>query len=162
MEYSRIGKNTNFESVDIADIVEDVQNDLALLIEENKATVKCDEMPVVYGVKTGLGQLFQNLIINAIKYQNDTADPIVEILCEEREEDFLFGVSDNGIGIEPKHKEKIFVIFQRLHDRNAYEGVGIGLANCKKIVHLHQGEIWVESDGHSGSKFCFTIPKSNN
>ena len=115
-------------------------------------------MPELSMYATEMHQLFQNLITNAIKFQKNNIRPEIKISSTLINENWQFAVSDNGIGIDPVYYEKIFDIFQRLHSNKEYQGSGIGLANCKKIVQLHQGEIWLESLPEIGSTFYFTIP----
>ena len=130
---------------------------LEFTARETAATITYDKLPTVMGDETQLGQLLQNLIGNAIKYRNGNA-PKVHVSCRKEGNEWLFGVKDNGIGIEPQYAERVFVIFQRLHTREEYEGTGIGLAVCKKIVERHGGKIWVESELGKGATFHFTLP----
>jgi chemotaxis family two-component system sensor kinase Cph1 len=103
-------------------------------------------------------RLFQNLISNAVKFRGDLR-PRIAITCQARSTDWLFSVTDNGIGIDPKYAERIFLIFQRLHTLQKYPGTGIGLSICKKIVEQHGGEIWVESQVGTGARFHFSLPR---
>ncbi|MBN1674503.1 MAG: PAS domain S-box protein [Kiritimatiellae bacterium] len=162
LEYSRVGtRGKEFEPVDFRMVVERVLVNLKATIEDNKAKVDCGELPVVYGDDLQLCQLLQNLIGNAIKFHGDTP-PEVRISAQRGQDEWIFCVRDNGVGIDPQYKERIFVIFQRLHSRNQYQGTGIGLAICKKIVERHGGRIWVDSEPGKGSSFCFSIPEKGN
>jgi len=159
LEYSRIGSNKDsFEEVDIQALVNDVSAVFMNRIQETNAIIHFTNLPVLKGNKTQLFQLFQNLIGNALKY-NDKSIPEIEITGKDDGKYYLFSVRDNGIGIKPVFFEKIFVLFQRLHHKNEYSGTGIGLTVCKKIVERHNGKIWVESEPGIGSCFYFTISK---
>ncbi|MBD1844422.1 response regulator [Cyanobacteria bacterium FACHB-63] len=157
LAYSRVQtRGKPFELVDCNESVEQAIANLKLAIEDNQATLTCDPLPEVMADRTQMIQLFQNLISNALKFRCAEA-PIIRISAELRSEQWLFRVQDNGIGIEEQYAERIFVIFQRLHNRTEYPGTGIGLAVCKKIIERHGGKIWVESQTGKGSTFCFTI-----
>ena len=136
--------------------------DLGTAINETGAEIKTEQLPVVNGYLTEIKELFQNLIINAIKFREKTIPPQINISVQKISGYWQFAFKDNGIGIEEQHREKIFNIFQRLHNRTEYEGSGIGLAHCKKIVELHHGKIWVESTPGLGSTFHFTIRNNRN
>jgi len=157
LDYSRIGKERERESVDCNEIIETVKTDLAKAIQDSSAIITVKDLPVIQAFPMELKLLFQNLLSNAIKFRK--ADTIVKVnICAHKIEDgWLFSFCDNGIGMEDRFKEKIFEIFQRLHNKNMYEGTGIGLAHCKKIVALHNGKIWAESAPGKGSQFYFTI-----
>ncbi|MEI7769820.1 MAG: PAS domain S-box protein [Chloroflexales bacterium] len=157
LAYSRVGtRGKPFGPVDCGAIMRQVLANLSLVIEESEALVTHTELPVIIGDDTQLSQLFQNLIGNALKFRG--ADPPrVHLAVEQRDGEWLFSVCDNGIGIEKGYFDRIFVIFQRLHNRDEYPGTGIGLAICKKIVGRHGGQIWVESTPGGGSTFLFTI-----
>ena len=160
LAYSRVGtKGALFAPVPAGDVVKRTLQTLAATIAESGAQVHCDTLPTVVGDPGQLGQLMQNLIANGIKYRNGKA-PEIHIGCARQNGDWLFSVRDNGIGIDPQYAERIFVIFQRLHTREEYEGSGIGLAICKKIVERHGGRIWVESEVGKGSEFFFTLPST--
>lgn len=130
--------------------------DLKMMIEETQAQVTADSLPVVKADPTQLRQLFQNLLGNALKFRR--GNPRIHVGAELDRGAWLFRVQDNGIGIEKRHLERIFQIFQRLHTQEAYPGTGIGLAICKQIVQRHGGKIWIESEVGVGSVFCFTLP----
>ena len=157
LEYSRISKQTNFtKSVDCELVLDCALRNLKLLIKETNAEITRTSLPTVLGDSEQLIQLFQNLIENALTYRGQEP-PKIAISAEAREEQWLFFVQDNGIGIESKYRDRIFQIFQRLHTREEYPGTGIGLAICRKIVERHNGQIWVESELGQGATFYFTI-----
>ncbi|MGE5400681.1 MAG: PAS domain S-box protein [Ignavibacteriales bacterium] len=159
--YSRISaRNRSFEPVDFQYILTKVLSNLRFFMDENCATIKSNSLPTILADPTQIEQLFLNLIINAIKFHNNEK-PVVFVKCEYQDNEWLFSVSDNGIGIDQEFYERIFVIFQRLHERNEYSGTGIGLAICKKVVEHHGGRIWVNSVNGKGSTFYFTIPARN-
>ncbi|WP_158085343.1 PAS domain S-box protein [Niastella vici] len=157
LDYSRIGREKKFEPVDCNVAFEEVLADLAKVIKENKAVITTGKLPVVNAFPTELKLLFQNLISNSIKFQKQGIAPFIEISAVREMGHWHFRFRDNGIGIEKQYQQRIFIIFQRLHNRSVYEGSGIGLAHCKKIVELHGGTIWVESEAGKGSIFHFTI-----
>jgi two-component system, sensor histidine kinase and response regulator len=161
LEYSRIGSEKNKSETDCNELLKELLNDLSLIIEENNAKVAVHPLPTLPVYKNELKQLFQNLITNALKFQQKNNTPQIEIGAEEQLNYWKFYVKDNGIGIEPEYHQKVFIIFQRLHSRTEFEGSGIGLAHCKKIAELHEGKIWVESDLNKGSTFYFTITKEH-
>ena len=120
--------------------------------------IHCDPLPSIRIQATQLQQLFQNLIGNALKYHRPGVPPVVNTAAHKKNGDWIFSVTDNGIGIEPQFKEKIFGLFKRLHTGDEYSGTGIGLAICHRIVERHSGRIWVESEPGQGSTFCFSLP----
>jgi PAS domain S-box-containing protein len=159
LTYSRVGSRPlQLEVVDTADVVDQVMSDLTAAMQDERATVTRDGLPSIHGDPIQLRQLFQNLIVNAIKFHRPDAAPRVHVSATRDRGVWTFSVSDNGIGIEPQYLERIFVLFQRLHSRADYPGTGIGLAICKKIVERHQGHIQVESEVGSGTTFRFTLP----
>jgi PAS domain S-box-containing protein len=159
LEYSRIGTNKEVViSTDVNETINEVLKDLGNKILESNALITVQPMPVISANKTQLRQLIQNLVGNALKY-NKSSPPEIEIGAEGRSDSWQFFVKDNGIGIDPKHFDKVFEIFKRLHNKSEFSGTGLGLAICKKIVERHDGKIWVESKPGTGSTFFFTIRK---
>jgi light-regulated signal transduction histidine kinase (bacteriophytochrome) len=162
LEYSRIGAvEERFESVDMNAVVSRTLEILQGPIASTGATFQVKTLPSITGVKTQLGQVVQNLIANALKYRRDV-QPKITIEANEESSCWTFSITDNGIGIDPRFFDKIFVIFQRLNNETQYKGTGIGLAICKKIVEGHGGRIWVESKLGVGSTFHFTISKRSS
>ncbi|NNE29465.1 MAG: hypothetical protein HKN16_07500 [Saprospiraceae bacterium] len=161
LEYSRAEKrNERTQWVSSVDLVDNALANLKLKIHQKGVSVNYEKshLPKLYVNKSGMVQLFQNLISNAVKF-SDTESPEVIIDCAKRGHYYKFSVKDNGIGIEDNQQEKIFDMFTRLHSSQEFEGSGIGLATCKKIVERQGGEIWVESKKGQGSTFYFTIPQ---
>lgn len=159
LEYSRVTtKGKPFTKVDLNSVLDFAISNLQNKIEENEASVTFDELPFCMGEEIQLTRLFQNLIDNAIKYKAKRK-PIIHINSNYLDDKILISVSDNGIGIDVKHFERIFVIFQRLHSAAEYAGTGIGLAICRRIVERHGGKIWIESEIEKGTTFFFTLNK---
>lgn len=158
LDYSRIGNNTELQQVNCNIILQEVLTDLGTALEETGADIKAGPLPVIDGHPTAIKQLFQNLVANGIKFRKTNTVPSIRITAELVDGFWKFSFTDNGIGIGADDCSKIFVIFQRLHSRKEYEGSGIGLAHCRKIVELHKGTIWVESVPAEGSSFYFIIP----
>lgn len=157
--YSRAGARDRPDiAIEIEAVLDEVMNALSAVISEHGAEIVYDELPVVRGDSADLQQLFQNLITNALKF-NESAHPRVEIKAQSQDEEWLFSVSDNGIGIDPGFSARLFTIFQRGHPRDTYAGTGIGLAICKKVVESYQGRIWAEPNHGGGTTFFFTLPK---
>ena len=161
LDYSRIGTKKKKEIIDCNIILQEILADISVAIKETSTEISLDSLPIFDGYPTEIKLLFQNLIINAIKFRKKNVPPKIKIEAVRKNGHWEFMCSDNGIGIEKEHSERIFIIFQRLHTRNEYEGSGIGLAHCKKIVELHGGRIWTESTPDKGSIFYFTIPASD-
>ena len=160
LSYSRVMRSTKeLVETDSGAVLAKVLRDMELAIKESGAEISCGTLPVIRADQVQLGQLFQNLIGNALKYRG-VAPPKIQIKAVKKRDNWLFSVNDNGIGIAPEFFERIFAIFQRLHTRSEYPGTGIGLAVCQKIVERHGGKIWVESSVGNGATFFFTIPVS--
>ncbi|WP_422358799.1 sensor histidine kinase [Reichenbachiella sp.] len=159
LEYSRIGHDIKLETVDSRIICENVLKDLQSLIQEKNATIQIDRLPSVKASPTELRILFQNLIENALKFSKSDVPCEIEITHSDKNRYMQFTISDNGIGIDPQFEDKIFVIYQQLHNSSIYGGNGIGLAYCKKILDTFGGKIWLDRNYKNGAKFHFTILK---
>lgn len=157
LDYARLGGQQVKTLVDCDALINSLENDLFSSIAATDAKIHYKNLPIVYGYETALRQLFQNLLSNSLKFKKPNVTPEIFISVESRDNFWYFEFRDNGIGIEERFKEKIFIMFQRLHNVADYEGYGIGLSHCKKIVELHGGQIWVESVLDEGSTFCFTL-----
>lgn len=163
LEFSRIGRvYSEQQEVDLNDIIRDVSGYIRGAIEEKEAEIIAEPLPKVMGVPLSLKLLFQNLIMNALKYSRDGVTPEIEITGKKLADEWQFSVIDNGIGISEEYFEEIFDIFRRLNTNEGRNGSGIGLAICKKIVEQHHGRIWVESRPDIGSTFHFTIKSSQD
>lgn len=160
LEYSRLGINKELRSVNCQSVIQDVLKDLNTLINEKKATVEVENLPTIPGYQTELRILFQNLISNAIKFAKPDTLPKINVSASQKEANWVFCVTDNGIGIDAQYLLKIFEIFQRLNPQEQYQGTGIGLAHCQKIADLHGGEIWAESELDKGSSFYVSLPST--
>lgn len=161
LEYSRIGKEKEKTEVDIVQLVENLKTDLHDLIENKQASINYIGEPLkIKAFEPDLIKLFQNLVVNSVKYTDEKTLPFISINSEEQDDSYKFSVADNGIGIPKEQFEKVFEVFQRLHSRDKYTGTGIGLSHCKKVVELHNGKIWLTSEEGKGTTFYFTISKS--
>lgn len=158
LTYARVGTLGNdFRVCKIDEVLSIALKNLQLVVSESHADVTFDALPVLLGDQVQLVSLFQNLIGNAVKYRGEQP-PRIHVSARREGQDWLFSVRDNGIGIAPQFSERIFIIFQRLHNRKTYPGTGIGLALCKRIVERHGGRIWVESEPGDGATFLFVLP----
>ncbi|MEQ6120148.1 ATP-binding protein [Reichenbachiella sp. MALMAid0571] len=162
LDYSRIGRQQQLQLINCNQIIETLKEDLSTVIADTNTTISAKNLPElkVYSVEFRL--LFQNLISNAIKFRKKDTSPKIDISVTQNGDYWQFSIADNGIGIAPEHSQRVFAIFQQLHNRSEYEGTGIGLAHCEKIVHLHGGTIWLDSKENIGSTFHFTIAMNLN
>ena len=160
MNYASIGRTHSQSRVDCNVLLEQVLRDCARLIQDTQAQIHLDQLPILIGYREELECLFKNLMENALSYRKQEVSPIISLSSSESATYHFFTLSDNGIGIPEAHQRKIFQVFRRLHRNEKYPGVGIGLAMCKKIVELHEGEICVDSREGEGSIFTFSLKKS--
>lgn len=140
-------------------LVEQVRTSLRSSIDQSGARIEASKLPHFWGDAKQMAQVFQNLLDNAIKFQPQGQAAVVNVDCVEQAEGWTFSVRDNGIGIAPEFHDKVFVLFQRLHHEDEYDGTGLGLPICKKIVERHGGRMWLESELGRGSRFAFFLPK---
>ncbi|RQG96580.1 PAS domain-containing sensor histidine kinase [Natrarchaeobius chitinivorans] len=160
LEYSRVEtRGDPFEPVDLDDVLEAVRADLQVAIEESDATITVESLPRVEGDPEQVRQVFQNVLSNAIEYSDDP--PRVDVSAVQNGSEVIVSVSDEGIGIDPEDRERVFEVFQSLHERDEHSGTGIGLALCKRIVERHGGDIWLESQPGEGATFSFTLPAAS-
>lgn len=159
LHHSRIRKTEQLIQLELNKIIIDVLEDIHLIIKEKHAKIHVDALPTIIGMEVEIRQVFQNLILNAIKFAKKDTSPYIEISAEEKHNHWIFCIKDNGIGIELEQQHKIFGFFSKIHQPSQYEGSGIGLAFCQKIIELHDGKIWVESELGEGSTFYFSISK---
>lgn len=159
LEYSRIStRGKEFETINFSTMIEFVEGNLKYMIDETSASIEYSSLPDVYGDFSQIVQLFQNIIQNAMKYKSDS-DPVITVTATKEKDRVHFSITDNGIGIKPEYRSRIFEIFKRLHTRDEYSGNGVGLSLCKKIVERHQGTIWCDSNPNGGTIFHFTLQK---
>lgn len=162
LSYSRVGGGSiEFKPVQLEKVLKEVKRNLDKKIKENRAEITSSGLPEVYGDRLQLNTLLQNLISNSLKFRGVDSPRISITHRTESDEKYVVCLQDNGIGFEQKDAEQIFQIFHRLHLRTEYEGTGIGLAICKKIIDQHDGHIWAESEPGQGTKFYFTLPSTN-
>lgn len=158
LTYSRaVNAEEPFRPVSMTDVVQGATANLTAAIAESHAAILHNGLPTVWGDQTKLTQLLQNLLSNAIKYRRASEPPRIQLSATPEEAGWLIRVSDNGQGIAPQYRERIFGLFHRLHGRDV-PGTGIGLAICRRIVEQHHGRLWVESNAEAGSTFAFTLP----
>jgi len=159
LAFSRVGRmSDDYSQVDLEEVYGNALDSLSIASEEADAQITHDPLPTLTANRTQLGMLMQNLLANAIKFRSPERPPRIHLEAEQRGEWWQFAVTDNGIGISPEYADRVFVIFQRLHTRDAYAGNGIGLAMCKKIVEFHGGAISIDPDRTSGTRIVFTLP----
>jgi light-regulated signal transduction histidine kinase (bacteriophytochrome) len=159
LAYSRLGRSGEKEEVSVDKVLDKLMSNLKAGLLDTDINIKRGSLPKVKAYEYELYSLFQNLVSNALKFQKANQKTEIFINCEDKGDFYEFVIQDNGIGIESKNFNKIFQVFQRLHNSDVYEGTGLGLAMCKKIVEAHGGELWVESELDKGSEFRFTIKK---
>jgi two-component system, sensor histidine kinase and response regulator len=160
LRYSQVGqKPASIQRVDLNQVLTMVLENLREGISESEAEIEYDPLPLVFGDEAQLGQVFQNLISNAIKYGRPGTRPVIHVSTGSGSEHWLIAVADNGVGVESEYRQLIFAPFKRLHGREI-SGTGMGLAICRRVIEAHGGRIWVEPGSEHGSRFCFTLPRN--
>jgi len=158
--YSRVTKNKKeYKDVDLEEVLKIILSNFSVSIKEQHVTITHNTLPTIFADSSQMGQVFENLIGNAIKFHGKD-DPKIHVSVQENQNEWTFAVKDNGIGIKKKHQKQIFEVFKRLHTRKEYPGTSIGLSICQKIIERHRGKLWVDSNPNTGTTFYFTIPKS--
>jgi light-regulated signal transduction histidine kinase (bacteriophytochrome) len=158
LAFSRLNtQSREIEIINLETVLNDVLSNLTVSLEESNAIITHDTLPTILADESQMWQVFQNLILNAIKFHGSNT-PIIDIFANRDEKEWIFAVKDNGIGIGKEYQKQIFEVFKRLHTREKYPGSGIGLSISQKIIRRHGGNIWVESELGKGSTFYFTIP----
>jgi len=160
LEFSQAGLSQDAADTDLNDTLKEALEEMQSELDTSGTILRMEPLPQLRVSNTEIKRVFQNLIANAIRYSRKGIPPEIEIWAREKPDEWLFCVSDNGIGIEEAYFSKIFLVFQRLHGREAYPGTGIGLSTCKKIIETHGGKIWLNSTPGKGSDFYFTLPKN--
>lgn len=161
IDMGKIGKDELMAQVDCSEVIQEVISSLQFQIATTRTRIEVGKLPVVRGFGLEIQRLFQNLISNAIKYRHQERVPKIAIEAHETDQFWLFTIVDNGMGIDPKYKDRVMSLFRRVPGNEKVEGTGIGLAHCKKIVEQHQGELWFESEYGHGSVFYFTLRKDD-
>jgi signal transduction histidine kinase len=161
LTFSRVGREKlEMEEVDCDKIMREILQEFSSIVVQKKAAIICAPLPTVQSYTTLLRVLFQNLLGNALKFQDGKKAPEIRIEAVPQNGEWLFSIRDNGIGIDPNHADKVFAIFQRIHRKEEYPGTGIGLSTCKKFIELYGGKIWFESAFGRRTAFFFTLPQS--
>lgn len=159
LDFSRIGSNVDFTSVDLNQLLTEIIDEQQEDIRAAQAEIHIGKLPVINAHRTDLKQLFHNLLSNSIKYRHTGNQPVIQINVQEADDNYQISFEDNGIGIDVQYHDRIFQLFQRLHGRNEYPGTGIGLATCKKVVEIYGGRIWLDSRVGKGTTFYVLLPK---
>ncbi|GAA3388590.1 sensor histidine kinase [Cryptosporangium minutisporangium] len=163
LTFSRVGRvHDKVRELDLDEALDRALSNLARSVRDSGATIHREPLPRVTGEPTQLTMLFQNLLGNALKFRRPDTPPVISVACSAVDDGWQITVTDNGIGIEAQYADRIFVLFQRLHTRDAYDGTGIGLAVCRKVVDYHGGRIWLDADYHDGTRIHLTLPAAQS